>query len=80
MGFMRKKDLMNISLENILDNSDVFTSINLEESFVEASNSFFTNFYNTAVYCFNYAIEVMIPLAGNVCEYFRGNTDHYNVD
>ncbi|HJD65871.1 MAG TPA: hypothetical protein LFV91_02140 [Rickettsia endosymbiont of Bembidion nr. Transversale] len=47
---MRKKDLMNISLENILDNSDVFTSINLEESFVEASNSFFTNFYNTAVY------------------------------
>lgn len=75
-----EKDLMNISLEKILNSSDIYTSINLEDSFVETSNSFFTTFYNTAAYCFNYAIEVMIPLAGNVCEYFRGTTDHYDVD
>ncbi|WP_419235072.1 hypothetical protein [Rickettsia endosymbiont of Nabis limbatus] len=71
---------MNISLEKISNSSEIYTSINLEDSFVEASNSFFTTFYNTATYCFNYALEVMIPLTGNVCEYFRGNTDHYDVD
>ncbi|MCC8377546.1 MAG: hypothetical protein LN567_04055 [Rickettsia endosymbiont of Graphium doson] len=78
--------LMNTSLDTIAEIIENFpgmcvsTSINLENSIVEANNSFFTNFYNTAAYCFNYALEVMIPLAGNVCEYFRGNTDHYDVE
>ncbi|MCC8377545.1 MAG: hypothetical protein LN567_04050 [Rickettsia endosymbiont of Graphium doson] len=85
-----------MKIENLLENIELFTSINLENSIVkvnnsffinvnpensiEVNNSFFTNFYNTAAYCFNYALEIMTPLAGNVYEYFHGNTDHYDVD
>lgn len=60
--------------------SDIFTSINLEDNIVNISDSFFTTFYNTAAYYFNYALEVMTPLAGNICNYFRENTDQYDVD
>ncbi|HJD67382.1 MAG TPA: hypothetical protein LFV66_02825 [Rickettsia endosymbiont of Bembidion lapponicum] len=69
-----------MKIENLLENIELFTSINLENSIVKVNNSFFTNFYNTAAYCFNYALEIMTPLAGNVYEYFHGNTDHYDVD
>lgn len=56
----------NINSENSIVEAvnRLFTNINPEDSIVvEANNSFFTNFYNTAAYCFNYALEIMTPLA-----------------
>ncbi|WP_395476926.1 hypothetical protein [Rickettsia endosymbiont of Pantilius tunicatus] len=38
------EDLMNISLEKISNSSEIYTSINLEDSFVEASIAFLPHF------------------------------------
>ena len=65
-----------MKIENLLENIELFTSINLENSTVKVNNSFFTNFYNTAVYGFNYALEVIVPLAKNICEYFAGTSQN----
>ncbi|ABE04143.1 hypothetical protein [Rickettsia bellii] len=58
-------------IEDLLESIDIFTMI--EDTLpVKSSNSF----YNTVVYGFNYALEVIAPLAKNICEYFAGTSQN----
>ncbi|HJD67383.1 MAG TPA: hypothetical protein LFV66_02830 [Rickettsia endosymbiont of Bembidion lapponicum] len=65
-----------MKIEDLLESIEIFTSIYMKDSITETSSSFFTNFYNTVAYGFNYALEVMAPLSKNICEYFAGTSQN----